>query len=175
MRTWVLCLALLWMMIGLATAQPAGNAAPNLKGLKGRNIPGFTLKKTAATANKVVELWQRDADAAQLRIEIIPKANVAVAEARLKAVNAKVGNQGQQAEELMFRYQSSGQNLGWTNYRATHHITFKTYRCWKMRNATLVMADLSFARGKPNFDAARGAFVAASKAADNTLKALGLL
>ena len=175
MRTWTLCLAVLWMTIGWATAQQPGKAVPDLEGLKGRNIPGFTLKKTTAVTNKVVEIWQRDADAAQLRIEIIPKANVAMAESRLKAVNAKIGTQGQQGEELMFRYQSSGQNLGWTNYRATHHITFKTYRSWKFRNSTLVMADLSFTRGKPDFDAARGAFVAASKATDSTLKALGLL
>jgi hypothetical protein len=172
MRAWVLLLAVLGITAGPAATPGLWAAAPDVKALKGRTIPGFTLKRTTAAPNRVVELWARAADGAQLRIEIIPRADAAIAEARLKAVNAKIPREEPQSEELMFRFQTTADTKAWTNYRATHHITFKTYRFWRLQNRTLVMADVSFPRGKPSFDAARGAFVAAKKAADGTMQSL---
>lgn len=174
MRAGGLLLTALLTMPRSADAEQGDKAVVNLKGLKERRLPGFALIKRTVRAAGVVELWKRGADATQLRIEVVTGATVAVAEARLKAINATISTQGQQAEELLFRYETSRTTRGWTNYRGTHHITFKTYRCWKLRKATLVMADVSFLRGKPDANAARGAFVAAKKAADSTLEVLGL-
>lgn len=171
-RAWVLLFAAFWMLAG--TAAVARQVGPNLNGLKGRTLPGFTRKQTKTTANGVVEVWQRGADGAQLRIEVIPRANLALAEKRLNAVNSRISGKEPQNEEMIFRIATSGNNLSWANYRATNHITYKTYHYWRLQSGTLVMASVSFTGGKPSFDAARGAFIAAKRAADSTVKALGL-
>ena len=185
--TGVLLVAALWGLllpsVTMARQAAAPRPAPNLSGLKGRSaaLPGFVLKKTTATPKGVVESWERTADGARLRIEVIRGANARSAEARLNAVNAKIGKTPLEQEELMYRFEARGQDIGWANYRGTHHVTFKTYRYWKLQKGTLVMADLTFPRGKPvtpgekpDFDAARNAFIAVRRAADSTLKALGL-
>lgn len=171
MKAWILPAALC-LVAGPAGPPRSASAASPLKELSRRTIAGFRLKKTTHRPNGVVELWDRSADRAQLRIEIITRADDATAAARLKAVNARIPKKEPQSEELMFRYQTSVDTKAWTNYRATHHITFKTYRFWRLRNNTLVLADLSFLRGKPDFDAARMAFVTAKKAADSTMEAV---
>ena len=164
-----------WAACGAAAmAQQAPRPAPQAaNGSKGGHaaIRGFTLKSAKPTASGVVETWQSTANASVLRLEVINHASDALAEARLKAVNAKVGTQGQQPEELMFRCETSPQSLGWTNYQATHHITFKTYRYWKLQGTTLMMSDVTFSKGKPSFDEARAAFIAAKRAADNAVNA----
>lgn len=114
-----------------------------------------------------MERWERPADGALLTLEILPQADEKLVDARLKAVNAGIPSQGVASEQLMFRYQTSPDTKAWTNYRATHHATFKTYRFWKLRNGKLVMADVTFPRRKPDFDAARRAFITAKKAADS--------
>lgn len=173
-RVWALLLAMLWTITATGGAAIARQAGPNLSGLKGLSLRGFTRKQSKKTANGVVEVWQRTADGAQLRIEVISRANLALAEKRLNAINAKIPKTEPQNEELLFRIATSGNNLSWANYRATNHVTYKTYHYWRLQSGTLVMASVSFTRGKPNFDEARGAFIAAKRAADGTVKALGL-
>lgn len=165
MRRWVLLLVLGCTSVVPVAALKAEQAAPAQSGQKKQVIPGFTLKKTNTTPQGVVELWERNADRAQLRVETISGADDALAERRLNSVNAKIPKTGVKSEELMFRYATTPDEKAWTNYRATHHITFKTYRFWKLRNSTLVMADVTFPGALPNADGARGAFIGAKRAA----------
>ena len=165
MRRWVLLLVIMWTSAAPVGAQKAGQAPPSPSGPKKPIIPGFTLKKTNTSAQGVVELWERSADRAQLRVETIPGADEALAERRLNAVNAKIPKTGVKSEELMFRFATTADEKAWTNYRATHHITFKTYRFWKLRNGKLVMADFTFPGALPNTDSARAAFIGAKRAA----------
>ena len=182
MRLWVLLAAAVWLLLpGAAMARQGASPAPNPAGLKGRPFrPGFVLTTTTPAGKGVVESWQRTADGAQLRIEVIPGATATTAGARLKSVNAKIGATPLEQEELLYVFERRGPDIGWANYRSTHHITFKTYRYWKLQKGTLVMADLSFPRGKPvtaagkpDFDAARNAFIAVRRGVDRTFKALG--
>ncbi|MGC4046771.1 MAG: hypothetical protein QM758_23505 [Armatimonas sp.] len=139
--------------------------------IKTHTVSGFILKSVKADTAAVQENWVRANDGAQLTIKITPKQTPALANSKVKALNSGVKTQN----ELLFRCESHGAIMAWTNYRADHGSAFRTYRYLRLEGPLLVEQSLAFPKAIPSLDNARFAFVTMRKTATDLFKRLSLI
>ncbi len=138
--------------------------------IKGHTVAGYVLKSVKVNSG-VQENWSRASDGAQLTIKVIPKQTPALVTAKINALNKGVKMQ----DELLFRCETHGNVMAWTNYRADHGATFRTYRYLRLEGAMLVEQNITFPKAAASMDIARFGFVAMRKTATDLFKRLSLM